>query len=122
MLGGGAKVSVGFLKELQSVIHCHLYDDHTHTQGRDSQLWAGRLCSHRQNFTVARLGVMVGKNSISVQLSYKWIFCKTPTQEILFPIEVYIYTVSRLDSTHRHLVSISGHLALSGNYKAASIS
>lgn len=36
MLGGGAKVSVGFLKELQSVIHCHLYDDHTHTHKEET--------------------------------------------------------------------------------------
>lgn len=41
MLGGGAKVSVGFLKELQSVIHCHLYDDHTHTHIKKRQSAVG---------------------------------------------------------------------------------
>lgn len=34
MLGGGAEVSVGFLKQLQSVFHRHLHDDQTHRQER----------------------------------------------------------------------------------------
>lgn len=34
MLGGGAEVTVGFLKQLQSVLHRHLHDEQTHRQER----------------------------------------------------------------------------------------
>lgn len=32
MLRGGAEVSVGFLKELQSVLYCHLQEDRQETR------------------------------------------------------------------------------------------
>ena len=41
MLGGGAKVSVSFLQQLQSVLYCHL--QHTHTQ-RHSQRYHTPCC------------------------------------------------------------------------------
>lgn len=71
MLGGGAEVSVGFLKELQSVLYCHLQEDRQ-TDRQLRQLAVGLkvvLTEKKKKIAVAGAGVMVGMNSISMQLS-----------------------------------------------------
>lgn len=56
MLGGGAEVSVGFLKQLQSVFHRHLHNDQTHRQerrqsavGLEVELYSGWSWRHGWN-------------------------------------------------------------------------
>lgn len=56
VLGGGAKVSVGLLQQLQSVFHCHLHRKTRAGEKLSSELH--RQCSGKQNFTVGCDGEM----------------------------------------------------------------